>query len=155
VDDPSQYELWNQFVAGHPDPDTARANYIGTFRIGDSEESADEGARLILDGIKTTTSSIMIEWETSGERPPFPGALSILLDGHNRAVAVVETKKTALIPLNKVDADFANAYGEWDRTLETWRKENFAYYIAIAKRLGGTMTVDTDLLCEWFKVVAR
>jgi uncharacterized protein YhfF len=155
VDDPSKYELWNRYLADHPNPKDARETFLGTFRIGGSEESADAGAKLILDGIKTTTSSLMLEWETSGDTPPFPGALSILLDGRNEAVAVVETKKTELIPFNKVDAAFAKAYGEWDRTLETWRAKNFAYYTELAKELGGTMTEDTELLCEWFEVVVR
>jgi uncharacterized protein YhfF len=78
--------------------------------IGDTPESADEGAALILDGTKTATSSP--DWDYPDGRIPFVGALSVLLDGKGRARAIVRTWRVTSIPFGELDEDFARAYGE-------------------------------------------
>ena len=65
------------------------ARYFAPMSIGDTPSIADEGATAILDGIKTATSSAY--WDYPDGRIPFVGALSVLLNGENRARAVVET----------------------------------------------------------------
>jgi hypothetical protein len=129
-----------------------RGDWYAPIKIGATPASANEGARLILDGIKTATSSA--PWEI-GEVPPFPGALSVLLDGEGRPRAVVET--VAVRPMRFGDADEALArdYGEGDRTLAWWRREMGDYYRAAAKATGAEFGADTVLVVEWFRVVWR
>jgi uncharacterized protein YhfF len=52
--------------------------------IGSAPEHADEGAVLILNGVKTLTSSAF--WNHPDGKTPFVGALSVLVDGAGIAV---------------------------------------------------------------------
>ena len=83
--------FWAAFLDRIEDAEDARARWYDVFSIGDDAAAADAGARLILTGAKTATSSLLWEYEASGARPPFEGALSILLDGKAVPICVVET----------------------------------------------------------------
>jgi len=133
-------------------PDAAE-RYFPPMKIGGTPASADEGAALILAGIKTATSSA--SWHYSDGRIPFVGALSVLLDGADRPCAVVETIRLVPMPFNRVDADFARAYGEGDRTLAGWRREMGAWYRAEAARHGVDFDDSSMILCEWIRVARR
>ena len=61
--------LWAEFLATS-DGAGAADRFHEVFRIGATEEDADEGAQLILEGVKTATSSLLWEYEASGEPPP-------------------------------------------------------------------------------------
>lgn len=119
--------------------------------IGHTSASANEGAALVLAGIKTATSSA--HWEYPDGRLPFPGALSVLLDGEERARAIVETERVEVMPFAAVDENFAYAYGEGDRTLAWWRSTIGDWYREAAARHGVSFSIHTPLICEWFKVV--
>ncbi len=121
--------------------------------IGSTAESRAEGARLILAGIKTATSSAF--WDYPDGPIPFVGALSLLLGGDSRPVGIVETTRVEKRPFFAIDAEFAFLYGEGDRTLAWWRREIGEWYRAEALRRGENFTADTPLICEWFRVIRR
>lgn len=127
--------------------------YFAPMSIGRSPETANVGAALILNGIKTTTSSA--HWDYPDGRIPFLGALSVLVDGTGSCRAIVETQRVEVIPFRDIDEDFAYAYGEGERTLEWFRLEMGAWYRAEALRHGERFSDDTPLICEWFAVVRR
>jgi uncharacterized protein YhfF len=129
------------------------ARYFASMSIGHTPETADEGAALILDGIKTTTSSA--HWEYPDGRIPFVGALSVLLDGKGHPRAIVETERVEIKPFRTVDEAFAHAYGEGDRTLEWFWSEMGAWYRDTAARHGEHFSDDTPIICEWITVVRR
>ncbi len=142
---------WRRFRAtraGAAAPDA----WYDTMSIGSTPEAADNGARLILAGIKTATSSLPSDYSAS-KPPPYPGAYSILLDGRGHPVGIVETTAVAERRVAEIDANFAAAYGEWDRTLVTWKKQMQAYYEPTLTERGLDWTHDTRLLCEWLRVV--
>lgn len=121
------------------------------FSIGNSAESADAGLWLILAGEKTATSCLPEEFTDS--RPPQAGDFSIVTDGSGQPCAVVETLAVIATPFNEVDAPFAHAYGEWDRTLDSWRKNNAAYYKSLCDQMGLEWHEKRVLLCETFRLV--
>ena len=130
-----------------------QARYFVPMSIGSTPSSADEGASLILDGIKTTTSSAY--WDYPDGRIPFVGALSVLLDGLGRARAIIETERVEIMSFGAVDAEFARAYGEGERTLDWFRSEMGAWYREAAARHGEIFSDDTPIVCEWFTVARR
>lgn len=146
---------WRAYLATLDDPQAAEARFHETFRIGDSAAGADEGARLIETGIKTATSSLLWDYEATGGTPPFVGALSIVEDGQGRPRCIVETTEANIVPFHAVDAHFAYDYGEWDRTLATWRSAVWRYYAPYCEKLGKPATEDMPLVCERFRVVYR
>lgn len=144
---PEQRTLLEAFAPG------AEHLYFEPMVIGDTAASADEGAELILAGVKTATSSA--PWDYEAGIIPFPGALSVLLDGRGQSRALIETTTISHIAFLQIDADFALAYGEGDRTLVWWRTVIGGWYRERARRRGCAFADDTLLICEWFRVVRR
>lgn len=146
---------WPTYLAQQADPAAAAQRFYGSFRIGDTPASQDEGARLILAGVKTATSDLLWTYEHDDSPPPFVGALSVLADGAGRAVCIVETTEVQVVAFQEVDAQFAADYGEWDGTLTAWRAHCWAYYTAQCAALGRTPDLKMPLVCERFRVVFR
>ena len=114
--------FWESFLGSHPDPTDAAARFYESFRVGSSERDANEAARLILEGRKTATSSLLCEYEQNDKPLPYVGALSVVEDGERKPVCIVRTMRIEVVSFGEVDAQFAREYGEGYRTLEGWRK---------------------------------
>jgi uncharacterized protein YhfF len=110
--------------------------------IGSEPEHADEGAQLILNGVKTLTSSPFLEYHDG--RILFVAALSVLVDGARRPRAIVETTRVDILPFQEIDEDRAQEYGE-ERTADLVEKGD-GYYQASATRHGTPFTDDTILI---------
>ena len=127
------------------------ARFFMPMVIGDSPASADEGAARILDGTKTATSSPFSDYADG--RIPFVGALSVLLDGRQRPLAVVETTAVQRVRYRDVTEAMAAAYGEGERTLAWWRRAIGGWYHAKAAREGWRFDEDDEICWEWIAVV--
>jgi uncharacterized protein YhfF len=126
---------------------------FGPISIGSTSATADQGAGLILSGVKTATSSPF--WEFPDGRLPFESALSVLLDGQGNARAVVETVAVEIMPFDHVSDDFAFAYGEGNQSLAWFRSEIGRWYRDYAARTGNIFNGDTPVICERIAVVAH
>ena len=145
--------FWRAFLASVPLAPAADRRFYEVFSIGATPAGADEGARLIKQGVKTATSSLLWTYDLTRQPLPAPGALSIVIDGRAEPVCVVETTVVEIKALSEVDAAFAYDYGEWDRTLATWRAQCWAAYASECQALGKTPTPDLPLVCERFVVI--
>ena len=126
------------------------ARYFSPMSIGSAPEHADEGAVLILNGVKTLTSSAF--WNYPDGKIPFVGALSVLVDGAGRPRGIVETTRVEIMPFQAINEDMAQDYG---RTADWWRRVMGEFYQTSATRHGAAFTDDTALIWEWFVVVRR
>ena len=142
--------FWQAFLTSLPQADDALARFYEVFHIGDSPESADEGAALIKQGVKTATSSLLWLYHASGKPLPAVGALSIVADGRGDPVCIVETISVEIKGFEDVGADFAHAYGEWDRSLETWRAHCWSFNAPRCRAIGKEPAPDMPLVCERF-----
>lgn len=147
-------EFWQKFLNSTEALRFSDPQLYDAFSIGTQKEHADEGAKLILDGVKIATSSHPAEYGDEGI-PPFPGALSVLLDGSGKPVAVLETLETKLRTLDELDEEFARDYGEWDRTLVTLKSNLASYYRPLVDNRDGIDNEEIELLCERFRIVFR
>jgi len=145
--------FWQGYLASSADAKDAVRRLYEVFRIGSTREGADEGASLIKQGVKTTTSSLLWTYETVNKPLPEVGSLSILTDGAGDPVCVVETIAVDIKGFAEVDTAFAYDYGEWDRTLETWRARCWEFYAPCCLALGKIPTPEMRLVCERFVVV--
>ena len=114
--------FWGEFLDSQSAPHDANDRFYESFRIGLDDQTADEGARLILGKQKTATSSLLREYESSGKVLPPLGNLSVVENGRRAPVCVVKTTWIDIVRFDDIDAQFAFEYGEGDRTLEGWRK---------------------------------
>ena len=113
--------------------------------FGDGPELADELLALVLAGYKRATC-----WSAAdGLLGASLGGRWVVEDGTGRPRAVVETVDLRQQRFDEVDADFAAAEGEGDRSLAYWREAHRRYF----NRNGG-FAPDMMLWCERFELIA-
>ncbi len=61
----------------------------------------------------------------------------------------------ATVPFSEVDAEFAAAEGEGDRSLDYWREGHWYYFTIELEAFGRQPELDMPLVCERFEVVYR
>jgi uncharacterized protein YhfF len=146
---------WQQFLASLPDGAQKPEAYYEAAYFGVAPEDAASINPLVLAGTKTASGSILWSYEAEGRRPPRPGNHSVVTDGFEAPVCIIRTKEVRVLPFEEVDAAFAFDGGEWDRTLESWRKAYWGWVVSVCAGLGREPTPRTPLVCERFEVVYR
>ena len=121
------------------------------WAFGDNPVLADELLALVLAGTKTGTSSALVDYDAEDIPMPVVGELSIILDGAGHPAALIRTTDVQVVAFDDVDADFAAAEGEDDRTLESWRAEHTKYFL---RTLGlDELPADFQLVTERFELL--
>lgn len=146
---------WQQFLATRPAGDPMRAETYIADRFGDSQALADTLAALIASTRKTATCSALWEWEAEGNPIPVAGMKSIVLDGRDEPVCIIETIEVTIRPYDEVDAQFAAEEGEGDLSLEYWREAHWRFFTRTLSKIGKQPALDMPLVCERFRVIYR
>ena len=120
---------------------------------GDSPAMADELGALIAAGTKTATCSALAEWEHDDDDLPEPGLLTVVLNGSDEPLCIVETTEVKILPFDQVPADFAFDEGEGDRSLAYWRQAHQHFFERTFERIGGQFSRDMLLVCERFRLI--
>lgn len=145
-------QYWQFYLATTSNASLSNANYEA-HQFGDSAALADELGSLILKGVKTATCSTVWEWEAAGSELPKVGAKTIVLDGSDRPLCIIETTEVTLRAFDEVNAQFAYEEGEYDRSLESWREEHWKYFSRVLPHIGKQPTPQMLLVCERFRIV--
>jgi uncharacterized protein YhfF len=119
----------------------------------------DQLVAAVLDGSKTTTTSLLTEYERAGEPPPAPGRRHAVADSAGHLVAVLETTAVRVLRLGEVDLDHALGEGEGFTTVAEWRAghEQFWHSPEMRAELGDpgfTVSDDTLVVAETFRLAA-
>ena len=122
----------------------------------------DELTALALDGTKTATAGLAVDYVVDGGMPPRPGDRQALLDRDGRVVAIVETTRTELSTISLVTDDFARAEGEGFADAADWREAHERFWNGYIGDLRTALrdpsfelTDSTVVVCEWFRIVER
>ena len=120
--DPTVEMFWQSFVTatGIDGPYTAWA-------FGNDPEMADSLGRLVRDGPKRVTTSLLSSYRDD-EPVPKVGDLSVVLGGSGEPICVIRTVSVDVRPFGHVDERFAWTEGEGDRSLEHWRAEHTRFF---------------------------
>src|SRR6266849_4420065 len=112
---------WAQFIRSLPSASDGLRAYYEAFHFGfgttreDGREIATQIAGLVVAGTKTSTTSVKWVYEVGGKRVATPGDLSIVLDGHDDPVCIIETTEVNIVPYDEMmDEQFAYEGGEDD-----------------------------------------
>ena len=148
-------QFWQQYLATLPDDHPHRTATYEAWAFGDvnDAELADELGALVLHGEKRATASLIWEYEADDEPMPQVGEISIVLDGRNEPLCIIETTELRTLPYNEVDAQFAHDEGEGDRSLEYWRQAHWRFFGRVCERMGREVTETMPVLCERFKLI--
>ncbi len=144
---------WQTYLDNLPeDIDKATLTYTA-WAFGSGAEMADELSTLVVQGIKTATTSVVWEYEIEGEALPQVGELSIILDGKGDPICIIETTEIEVKPFNQVDARFAYDEGEGDRSLAYWHDAHWGYYQRELAKIDKAPHPEMEVVCERFRVV--
>ena len=113
----------------------------------------------ILDGSKTSTTSLVLEYRLDDEPFPQVGRQVVALDSAGRPLVVIETTEVRFARLRDVDLAHAVDEGEGYASVAEWRAghEDFWHSDAMRQALGDpafAVDDDTEALLERFRVVA-
>jgi uncharacterized protein YhfF len=144
---------WRSYLDTLPAGSPLRDEQYVAEGWGDSPQMADELGALITAGTKTATCTALWEYEAEGSPLPETGSKTIVLDGYNDPLCIVETTEVEVRPYNEVDDRFAYEEGEGDRSLEYWREAHWHFFSRTLPNIGKESTPDMPLVCERFRVI--
>lgn len=149
VSNESIERMWNEFKKIDPNA----PEHYEAWSFGDSTEMADELASLVVQGIKTATSSNYSMYELENEPLPQAGLHNIILDGEGKAVAIVETVTVDIVPFNEVTETHAYMEGEGDRSLRYWKEVHKDFFRKELVTVNKEFHEETPVVCEVFKLL--
>lgn len=145
--------FWDRYLASLPAQHPHRRVRPDAFGFGDTDALIDELAALVLNGKKRATTSLAVEFTSTGDPLPKVGDVNVVLRAERVPVAIIETVDVQHVVFRDVDAAFAAYEGEGDGSLQSWRADHREYFHRVCQRLGGTFDDDTTVICQKFKVV--
>lgn len=135
---------------------------LPSWGFADPGPLRDELTAAALAGAKTTTASLLVEFEIDGEALPEAGQRDILVDSAERPVAVVETVSCRISRLADVDDRHAIDEGEGYADAAAFRIAHERYWNGyldeLRAKLGDpTFAIgdDTPIVLERFMIVER
>ncbi len=148
-------KFWQNYLETLPPDSPVRGERYVAEGWGDSPQLADDLGALIASGTKTATCSALWEYEAEGEPLPEVGVKTVVLDGDDDPLCIIETTEVEIRPFEEVDARFAYEEGEGDRSLEYWREAHWRFFSRTLPKVGKEPTADMPLVCERFRVIYR
>jgi uncharacterized protein YhfF len=122
----------------------------------------DELTALALDGTKTATAGLAVDYVMDGDMPARVGDREVLLDSAGEPVAVIEVTGMAMSTIALVDDAFARAEGEGFADAHDWRAAHERFWNGYIDEIrtslrdpGFELTDSTVVVCEWFRIVER
>ena len=142
--------FWKRFlksygISNHPCP--------VVFYFCDNRHDADTCAALVVAGIKQATAPSKWWFDKHKEGLPHVGEYSVITNWSGEPQAVIQTTAVMVVPFGQVDAAFAYAEGEGDRSLAEWQRVHRSYY---AREIGcneSKITVYFKVVCHRFRCI--
>ncbi|AUG76532.1 RNA-binding protein [Kitasatospora sp. MMS16-BH015] len=88
----------------------------------------DQLVAAILDGSKTSTTGLVIDFEVCGDELPTVGSRAAVVDSDEQPVGVIEYTEVRTAPLAEVDLQHAIDEGEGFTTVAAWRADHTSYW---------------------------
>ncbi len=151
-------------MSGDLDTGPARIDPAGLRRWGFAEPGPlrDELTAAALTGLKTTTASLLVEYEVDGDALPVVGQVEVLVDSDERDVAIIETIGCRVVRLAEVDDRHAIDEGEGYADTAEFRVAHERYWNGYRDRIRAGLgdpaweiTDDTLVVLERFRLRER
>ncbi|WP_405822328.1 ASCH domain-containing protein [Streptomyces sp. NBC_01390] len=118
----------------------------------------DQLVAAILDGSKTSTTGLVVDYEHEGEALPEVGGRSVVVDSGDRPVGIIEITGVRVVPLAAVDLAHALDEGEGYSDVAAWRAGHERFWHSAEMRAalddpGFTVTDTTLTVLERFRLV--
>lgn len=119
----------------------------------------DQLVGAILDGSKTSTTGLVVDYEHEAEPLPQAGDRGVVVDTGDRPVAVIEYTEVRVVPLAQVDLAHVVDEGEGDTSVAQWRAGHERFWHSEEMRAamedpGFTVDDETLAVLQRFRVIA-
>ena len=145
--------FWQSYLLTLSEEDQKNAPTYVVDQFADSPEAATKVGELVRDGVKTTTSSLVWGLEHIGEPLPKVGNIELIVDGNGEPLCIIELINVEIKPFNAVDKKFAFEYGEGDRTLDFWLRDNWDFLSRWCVEIGREPSEIMPIVCQRFHVL--
>ncbi|GAD89904.1 hypothetical protein VHA01S_029_00370 [Vibrio halioticoli NBRC 102217] len=147
-----EVKYWNEYLNSLPESDVltdycVEANPAGNLEITDALIS------LYLSGKKTAGSSLVEDFEITGDPLPKVGNYWIVLDGKNKPKLILKTVNVEIHKFKSVPEYVAIAEGEGDSSLEYWRKVHIEFFSPYLASWNIENIDESHIITEFFEVV--
>jgi uncharacterized protein (TIGR03083 family) len=105
----------------------------------------------ILRGEKTSSTALVLDYESVNEPLPVAGEHAEMVDSQDRPVAIIETTSVRVVRLGDVDLQHAIDEGEGDETVAHWRESHTRFWHSY--RPGFAVEDDLQVVLQRFRVV--
>ena len=82
--------FWQRYLSTLSDEDQKNAPTYVVDQFADTPEAATKVGKLVRDGVKTTTSSLVWGLEHIGEPLPQVGNIELIVDGNGEPLCIIE-----------------------------------------------------------------
>jgi uncharacterized protein YhfF len=116
-------------------------------------ELRDRLVAAILSGEKTSTSTLLADYEQDGEALPQVGQRDVVVDSAERPVAVIEITEVRVLPIRDIDLGFAREEGEGFQSVAEWREAHESFWASFLPDV--RVDDETLVVAERFRLVER
>ncbi len=145
--------FWQRYLSTLSEEDQKNAPSYVVDQFADTPEAATKVGKLVRDGVKTTTSSLVWGLEHIGEPLPKVGHIELIVDGNGEPLCIIELVEVEIKPFNAVDEQFAFEYGEGERTRAYWLNDNWDFYSRWCREIGREPSETMPLVFQRFRVL--
>jgi uncharacterized protein YhfF len=145
-------ELWKKYISLNPESEDKSYNI---FHFGDSKEAANKLADLVMQGIKTATSSCLYSYRVNNESIPKKDQHSVITDWKGSALCIIKYTKVNIVKYNQISAKMAELEGEGDKTLKYWRSVHEPIFISACNKINKQFNDSIPIVFEEFIVVYK
>ncbi len=146
-------DYWEAFLRRESnDADAVRSGYQA-WSFGNNPDMANHLGNLVLEGVKTATASLVWSYDSGDDPLPTIGQYSIILNGQDMPLCIIQTTELDIVPFDEVDEAQAYLEGEGDRSLAYWREVHWKFFEEECRLIGRLPELKMPVLCERFTLV--
>ncbi|MBL4829008.1 MAG: ASCH domain-containing protein [Aliivibrio sp.] len=148
----SETKFWNEYLASLS-PENPPSNYFVESCPAGNSSMTDGLIALYLSGKKRAGSSLVEDFEVTGDPLPKVGNYWIVLDGKNQPKLILKTLKIEIHQFRDVPEYIAIAEGEGDSSLEYWKKTHIDFFKPFLASWDIDNIDDAHVITEFFELV--
>ena len=148
-------EMWKNYSMSTGDNIINTNKNYTSWYFCDNEESANNLAELVKQGVKRATTALYYSYKVEGETLPQVGDFNIITDWHGIAQCIIETKIVTILPFKDVTEEFSKIEGEGDKSLKYWKEVHINFFIRELLEHKNTFEEDMLVVCQEFEAVYK
>ena len=148
-------EMWKNYVMSTGDYIINTNKNYTSWYFCDNEESANNLAELVKQGVKRATAGLYYSYQVEGEALPQVGDFNIITDWRGIAQCIIATKIVTILPFKNVTEEFARIEGEGDKSLKYWKEVHNDFFIRELLEHKIKFEENMLIVCQEFETVYK